>query len=217
MRLRQNGRHFPDDSFKRRIKIKEFRSKLHFMFLRVQLTRFRHCLRWCLRTEKATSHYLDQWWISFLTHKCVTGPQIVNVNVYCRCPDCHLAPSHQQPKRLLKLPLCLEPHILLCCTWIFYVTLVKANWVSNKHKRNHEMILRSKRLSRVLIPFWLCHWSVKTWELTSNSAVATKNTSDPHDKENMIKRTPVTRIIGRLLGKTCPITCGMKLFIHSRT
>ena len=35
-----------------------------------------HCLN--LSTKQATSHYLNQWWPSALTHICITRPECVN-------------------------------------------------------------------------------------------------------------------------------------------
>ena len=48
------------------MKIYEFRSKFHWnLFLRVQLTIFRHWYRWWLCTDQATCHYLNQWWLDY--------------------------------------------------------------------------------------------------------------------------------------------------------
>ena len=48
------------------MKIYEFRSKFHWnLFLRVQLTIFRHWHRWWLCTDQATCHYLNQWWLDY--------------------------------------------------------------------------------------------------------------------------------------------------------
>ena len=44
-------------------KMSVFRLKFHWsLFLSVQLTIFRHCFRWWLGADQATSHYLKQWW-----------------------------------------------------------------------------------------------------------------------------------------------------------
>ena len=57
----------------------EFRLKFHWnLFLRVQLTISQHWCRWWLGPSQATSHYLNPWWYSLLTHICVTWPQWVN-------------------------------------------------------------------------------------------------------------------------------------------
>ena len=46
------------------IKMLEFRLKCHWrLFLRVQLTIFHHWFRKWLGAVKATSHYLNQWWL----------------------------------------------------------------------------------------------------------------------------------------------------------
>ena len=54
----------------------DFQTKFHWnMFLAVLLT-INH--RWFrVVAEQATSHYLNQWWYSLLTHICVTWPQWV--------------------------------------------------------------------------------------------------------------------------------------------
>ena len=69
LRPRQDGRHFPDDTFSNAfswMKTFEFRLKFHWsLFLRVQLTIFRHQSRWWLGAVQATSHYLNQWWLVY--------------------------------------------------------------------------------------------------------------------------------------------------------
>ena len=45
-----------------------------------KLTVFQHWFWQWLGTGQATSHYLNQWWPSILTHICVTWPQWVNIN-----------------------------------------------------------------------------------------------------------------------------------------
>ena len=61
------------------MKIFEFRLKFHWsLFLRVQLTIFQHLFRYWFGAVQATSHYLNQWWSSQLTHICVTRLQWVN-------------------------------------------------------------------------------------------------------------------------------------------
>ena len=48
------------------MKMFEFRLKFHWsLFLRVQLTIFRHWFRWWLGAVQATSHYLNQWWLDY--------------------------------------------------------------------------------------------------------------------------------------------------------
>ena len=48
------------------MKIFEFRLKFHWsLFLRVQLTIFQHWFRKWLGAVQATSHYLNQWWLSY--------------------------------------------------------------------------------------------------------------------------------------------------------
>ena len=48
-------------------------------FTMVQLTLFQH---WWLGAGQATSHYLKQWWLSLMTHICVTRP--LNLNYWTR-------------------------------------------------------------------------------------------------------------------------------------
>ena len=62
----------------------EFRLKFYWsLFLEVQLTIFQHCLRQWVGAEQATSHYLNQWWPSSMTHICVTWPQWVKQSIHC--------------------------------------------------------------------------------------------------------------------------------------
>ena len=49
------------------------------MFLRVQLMIFHNWFRQWLGTNQATSHHLNQWWYSTLTHISITRPQWVNM------------------------------------------------------------------------------------------------------------------------------------------
>ena len=56
------------------MKMLEFRLNFHWnLFLRVQLTIFQHWFRYWLDAVQATSHYLNQWWLDY-----VTRPQWVN-------------------------------------------------------------------------------------------------------------------------------------------
>ena len=65
------------------MKMFESRLKFHWsLFLKVQLKRFQHWFRKWLGAEQATSHYLNQWWLSSMTHICVTWPQWVNHKRY---------------------------------------------------------------------------------------------------------------------------------------
>ena len=58
----------------------EFRLKFHWnLFLRVQLIILQHWFRKWLGAEPATSHYLNQWWPTLVTHICVPRPQWVNI------------------------------------------------------------------------------------------------------------------------------------------
>ena len=62
-----------------------FRFEFHWsLFLRVQLTIFRHWFRWWLGADQATSHYLNQCWPSSLTHihVCCTRGRWVKPNDY---------------------------------------------------------------------------------------------------------------------------------------
>ena len=105
------------------MKIFEFRLKFHWsLFLKVQFTIFQHWFRQWLGAEQATSHYLNQWWPSSMTHICVTRPQWVkskcfyhfhcnfwkkymNKDILCwevgilfgaKAGTCLAAPGHQQ-------------------------------------------------------------------------------------------------------------------------
>ena len=64
LRLRQNCGHFTNNVFKS-IFLNEnvWISHKIPMFLRFELTIFQHWFRWWLGTNKATSHYLNQWWL----------------------------------------------------------------------------------------------------------------------------------------------------------
>ena len=49
----------------------EFQIKFHWhVFLRVWLMINHHWFRWWVFAEQGTSHYLNQWWHSLLTHMC---------------------------------------------------------------------------------------------------------------------------------------------------
>ena len=48
------------------------------LFLSVQLTINQHWFRQFPGAEEAASHYLNQWWPSWLTHTCVTRPHWFN-------------------------------------------------------------------------------------------------------------------------------------------
>ena len=89
--------HFPLDKwlpFSRR----HFQMRFHWsLFIRVQLTIFRHWFRWWLGTKQVTSHYLNQWWPSLLMHTCITQPQWVNISVpfYLQINDIyHISAQH---------------------------------------------------------------------------------------------------------------------------
>ena len=72
MRLGQNGHHLLQTAISNAfpcIEMLQIWVKFHISFyLRVQLTLSKHCFRWWLRAEQATSDYLSQWWPSELTH-----------------------------------------------------------------------------------------------------------------------------------------------------
>ena len=82
------------------MKMLEYRLKFQWnLFLRVQLTIFQHWFRLWLGAGQATSHYLNQWWSSLLTHICVSRPQWVNyswssISPNLKCQDRpHILPS----------------------------------------------------------------------------------------------------------------------------
>ena len=51
-------------------------------FLRFKSTVFQHWFRKCLEAGQLTSHYLNQWWPSVLTHVSLSWPQWVNNTHY---------------------------------------------------------------------------------------------------------------------------------------
>ena len=69
------------------MKIYKFRLRFHWnLFLGVQLTIFQHWFRWWLGTDRATSHYLKQWWLVYwriyASLICVTRPQWVKTLIF---------------------------------------------------------------------------------------------------------------------------------------
>ena len=72
MRLGQNGHHFLQSAISNAFPcIEMWQIWVTFdrsFYLRVQLTLSKHCFRWRLGAEQATSDYLSQWWPSELTH-----------------------------------------------------------------------------------------------------------------------------------------------------
>ena len=82
-RRRRNGHHFPDHNFKCifLMKMCEFQLKFHWsLFPRVQSTIFQYWFRQWLGAKYASIHYLNQRWIRFLMHICITQPQWVNLS-----------------------------------------------------------------------------------------------------------------------------------------
>ena len=82
LRLRQDGRHFPDDIFKCIFLDKKEWSLIKFSLKFIsngELTIFQHWFRWWLGAGQATSHCVNQWWwIYWRMYACVTQPQWVN-------------------------------------------------------------------------------------------------------------------------------------------
>ena len=170
--------------------------------------------RWCHRISQtkitlgqvmacccqATSDYLNQCYRSMSPYG-VTRAHCVNINVYCRYPDYYLAPIHPQTKRWLKLALCLVFRILL------HVVLgYSTYWDFGKHKRNNSIILRSKRLSDVLITISWHHCSALQWRFKSPTALL----FDQMLVSWTTKKTPKFRITGHLWGQsTGPVTGGL--------
>ena len=80
LRPTQNGHHFTDDTFKL-----IFLNNVYYVFIKISLKYFpgvvlsicQHWFRWWLGTQRATSHYLNQYWPNLLTHICFTRPQWV--------------------------------------------------------------------------------------------------------------------------------------------
>ena len=91
LRPRHNGRHFADDIFKCNFLneyIYKFRLTFDWsFFLGFKLTIFKHWFRKWLGAGHATSLYLSQWWSRLLTHICVTWPQWVKYQYYCKYCD----------------------------------------------------------------------------------------------------------------------------------
>ena len=99
LRLRQNGRHFANDLFKRIFvneKVRIFVQISLKFILECPINNNQHWFRWWLGAKKATSHYLNQWWSSLLMHIWVTRPQwvkspdttscgMINFNIYNTC------------------------------------------------------------------------------------------------------------------------------------
>ena len=75
LRPRQNGCHFADGISKWIFMNENMYLDIYNLFLRVQLTIKQHWIRKGLCTKQATSHCLNQWWLSLLTHIWVTMPQ----------------------------------------------------------------------------------------------------------------------------------------------
>ena len=79
-RPRQSGDHFSRGHFQMHFcewKCQLWLIFLWILFLRAQFIISGHWFGWWLGTKQATSHYLNQWWPSLLTHICVSGPQCV--------------------------------------------------------------------------------------------------------------------------------------------
>ena len=91
LRPRHNGRHFADDIFKCNFLneyIYKFRLTFDWsFFLGFKLTIFKHWFRKWLGAGHATSLYLSQWWSRLLTHICVTWPQWVKYQYFCKYCD----------------------------------------------------------------------------------------------------------------------------------
>ena len=92
----QNGRHFGRRHFQMHFlekKMMEFRFKFHWnWFPGVQLTIRQHWFRWCLGTDQATSHYLNQCWPDSLMHICGTrGRSFISWRFGCnKSVECNL-------------------------------------------------------------------------------------------------------------------------------
>ena len=67
------------------MKMYEFRLRLHWsLFLRFELTIFKHWFRWWLGAGQATSHYLNQWWLVYRRIFASLGLNELNLVVpYC--------------------------------------------------------------------------------------------------------------------------------------
>ena len=82
LRQTQNGCHFPYNIFKC-ILLNEnccILIKISLKYVPEGPINTIQCwFRSWLGTSQATSHYLNQWWLSLMTHICVTRPQWVNV------------------------------------------------------------------------------------------------------------------------------------------
>ena len=59
-----------------------FRLKFHWsLFLRTQLTIIQHWFRWWLGADKATSHYLIQWWVGYRRIYASLGLNVLMVQI----------------------------------------------------------------------------------------------------------------------------------------
>ena len=70
---------------------------------RVHLTISQHCFRWWLGAEDMTNHYLNQWWLRILAHKCVTQPRWVY---------CHQCEKKHKTWYVIKIKLVLSLYLL---------------------------------------------------------------------------------------------------------
>ena len=65
------------------MKMYGFRFQCHWRwFLGVQLTQFQHWFRQWLGADQGTTHHMNPWWLSLVTHMCVTRPQCVKLYGY---------------------------------------------------------------------------------------------------------------------------------------
>ena len=60
-----------------KMKMFKFWTKCHWNL--IQMIIIHHWFRSCLVTDQATSHYLNQWWLTLLTHTCVTWARWIHI------------------------------------------------------------------------------------------------------------------------------------------
>ena len=84
------------------MKVYEFLLKFHWgSFLGVQLIIFQQWFRWWLGTDKATSHYMNQWWLDY---QCIYVPLGRNeLMTYLRWTLCKIQSSHSNKNFYLKV------------------------------------------------------------------------------------------------------------------
>ena len=169
LRLRQNGGHFPDDSFKC-IFLNEKTWILNLislnLVLSVQLTICQHWLRSWLGADQATSYNLNQWWNSFW---CIyASPHLNELNI-------KLQPFHCQHKGMA----------LPCKALAIDILTVLDNQLIMIHLMQHEILhpnsnqicilanvnvlyLKCEYMSWIKHTYWIHSQMLKSWFVIMN-------------------------------------------------